>query len=390
MRKLITILMLCGSAVFGATNYFTDVTIEGTPYLTTNVMHEISVMSQAIGDIFGFIADPDLNEGDYASRRLLGFGSLVYHVRMIMTEYVKFPTYLDYRIFPLYEVPTNAFIREDIYYDDAKEFLIAAGFSERGWRTATNYNPAVNDWRDWDDPMYGTATNWSVYLIDGEILGPWIVDDLQIALSTLKAVGYRNPLTGGAIKNQKWESTNRQLVYDSDSRYTNNWVGAKSLAESEFTGGGSVATNLVHTGPIVLTSGSLSGWPTLDDYGAGIFTGEWVIRLYGDRTNTPSMLYGGNIHFAAYAEGPFGYTTTGNVFDANGYTVVNTNWSIFSVKTVPSGTTNVYSDTIGSMYIPTWVDEPTSTNVAVTVRKGFSASDTTIVIQEPDWPYTRE
>jgi hypothetical protein len=71
--------------------------------------------------------------------------------------------------------------------------------SEVAFRRATSYDPEVNDWTDYNDPMYSYGTIQS-----GDIRGPWIFEDLQKAFDALRVVGtYRaNPISNtGRIRN---------------------------------------------------------------------------------------------------------------------------------------------------------------------------------------------
>jgi hypothetical protein len=49
-----------------------------------------------------------------------------------------------------------------------------------GFRRATAWDPAVNDWTDYNDPMYSYG-----HAQQGDIFGPWIYVDLQNALKAL-------------------------------------------------------------------------------------------------------------------------------------------------------------------------------------------------------------
>jgi hypothetical protein len=57
----------------------------------------------------------------------------------------------------------------------------AAGLHVDGWRRATEWDLATNDWTDPADAMYSHGV-----LQDKDIIGPWLMDDLQKALSALK------------------------------------------------------------------------------------------------------------------------------------------------------------------------------------------------------------
>jgi hypothetical protein len=64
-----------------------------------------------------------------------------------------------------------------------------------GYRRARYYDPATNDWTNFADPMFSAASPYDGgfgVITNHDILGPWIIDDLQRgfdALSTLLAKG---------------------------------------------------------------------------------------------------------------------------------------------------------------------------------------------------------
>lgn len=54
-----------------------------------------------------------------------------------------------------------------------------------GWRRAKNWDPSTNDWTDPADPMYFAHG----IIQAGDIIGPWIFEDLQNAMTELKYTG---------------------------------------------------------------------------------------------------------------------------------------------------------------------------------------------------------
>ena len=72
-------------------------------------------------------------------------------------------------------------------------FTLAALFAEaalnaNGWRRATAYDPDTNDWQDPNDGMYsyGFASPSYESMLDGDILGPWLIADLREGFSAMK------------------------------------------------------------------------------------------------------------------------------------------------------------------------------------------------------------
>ena len=59
------------------------------------------------------------------------------------------------------------------------------GLSNYGWRRASDWDPSVDDWTDLDDPMWARAGNGHGRIQTGDILGPWIVNDMQHAFDAM-------------------------------------------------------------------------------------------------------------------------------------------------------------------------------------------------------------
>lgn len=71
---------------------------------------------------------------------------------------------------------------------DFSEFCAqSAVMHDDGWRRATTWNPATDDWTDLDDAMWSRAENGHGAMVAGDIIGPWIFDDLQNALDGMRA-----------------------------------------------------------------------------------------------------------------------------------------------------------------------------------------------------------
>jgi len=66
-----------------------------------------------------------------------------------------------------------------------------SGVSSNGFRRATVYNPGSgDDWSVINGGMWTNAGNGYGYIQAGDILGPWVVDDIMRGMSTLIAVRY--------------------------------------------------------------------------------------------------------------------------------------------------------------------------------------------------------
>ena len=59
-------------------------------------------------------------------------------------------------------------------------FFAAAGIPTQGWRRATTWDVTINDWTDTNDAMYAFGN-----VSGGDIIGPWLMDDLQKAFVVL-------------------------------------------------------------------------------------------------------------------------------------------------------------------------------------------------------------
>ena len=64
-------------------------------------------------------------------------------------------------------------------------------FSENGWRRATSWDPAVDDWTAVDGPMWEKPGNGYGQMQVGDIIGPWVFKDLQVAIGNLKYIWFR-------------------------------------------------------------------------------------------------------------------------------------------------------------------------------------------------------
>lgn len=65
---------------------------------------------------------------------------------------------------------------------DLTDFYTKAGMNPSGFRRAIEWDPAVDDWTDIYDPMFFDFGSCE----GGDIIGPWLYDDLQKAFSALR------------------------------------------------------------------------------------------------------------------------------------------------------------------------------------------------------------
>ena len=77
---------------------------------------------------------------------------------------------------------------------------IKAGITN-GFRRATSYDPAADAWTDYADPMYSYGT-----IQEGDVMGPWIVQDLQDGISAYSVAVYRTVGDIGRVEpRNKWD-----------------------------------------------------------------------------------------------------------------------------------------------------------------------------------------
>jgi len=395
MIRCIIFLFLTVFVAYGATN-FTDVTIAGTPYLTTNVMYEIydSYIEKINTGYIENQTNVSYSTGAIANRipdglADRGLGTLVRFVR----DYVHshYPTFTNNPLGWVAEIPTNSFDKGDIIYSSDEEFLLALGLTN-GWRKATSYDPATNDWRDLDDTMYGTGTNTSIDIVAGEILGPWIIDDLQKALGGLK---YWVSFDNVVYADLSWVTNGLSVNYAySDGDSTNSWAEAKSNAETGFT------PSLERAGlPSKYTRGYRFAFGITIEYGwrarARSQSAKLLIsNIYRGSNNTVNVL-GGTIRTAVYGDEPSVVRDRPFTFDSNGDDIENNKWTIFDSISVTAGNTNNFmSSTFGDTSLPNWCSEPAITNTSPDdiVYQGYEVEGAwgELIIVEPSFSYYRE
>jgi hypothetical protein len=377
MMKWLSILVLwCGVSI-GAT--FTDVTIEGTPYLTTNVLSELQASYLSRGaswdtspqyNSLSRHLDPDFPEGVIIDR---GNYTALYGYRQIAASYWAGGW--------INQLPTNSFASIDaLAYTNQVAYFVAAGLSSNGWRNATNYNPAVNDWRDFDDPMYIYRTNASGFAPNievGDILGPWIIDDLQLAFDHAQ---YK--IDGS------WRAQPMATNSYSGGGYDSNLADAKTAAIADFGSSGNWSG--------IYAWGSVCYNPIHNHYTAnlknvtGIFFDftRYVTPSSGSgiRTNSPLQHFGGEIYGYLYATAPGTITE----FDSFGYNVVESNFTLVATMPIAQGTvTNsvILEEAFGDP--ATLPGFPAGTPPSwSTIYRGFKTEDNA-VIYKVNHPFTR-
>ena len=402
MIKLIAILVMCGSVVWGAT--FTDVTVEGTPYLTTNVLIELelSALSRGLnpdGNRFPFsgsghpanqkITDSDIafiEVGDRANA--LSYG-LTYHY---VTRFADMRVMCNnaWRIW-IPEIPTHGFESwEGLFYTNQVDFFVEAGLSPNGWRNATNYNPAVNNWRDFNDPMYIYRSS----IEQGDIVGPWIIDDLQLAMDHMQHQArtpryngqYETPMLWQVSTNGIATNYHTGAVWNFSYGWWPDLDGAQAEAETRFSNGGASGRDRIRVYSRLIYSHYYETWlAELRNY-----TG-YAVNFGGVETNSALYFFGGDVKAYMYAFAQSSYDTT--QWDDHGYNVESNLFTEVDSYSVPAGTitnqltgANAFGD---PSVIPAW---PTGVSVPSDIESGYRGFDTKwpFKIYSPNHPYTRE
>jgi len=371
---------------------FTDVTSQGTNYLSTNVIAELAdAFEERYYTFFSSgIPEPDVGLGARANIESddglvdssyvedNDIGSLIKNIRIFVgTRYYSSTQNRGF----IASVPTNGFSYNDLFYSSEIEFLQSIGLSN-GWRSAYSYNASSNDWQDPFDPMYA-STNTERNLQVGEIMGAWVIEDAQIALDGLKyfIVEY-NSSTMGWFSDGSF-STNRIQASEGDD----DWEVAKSDAESNKT-----FFTFLNGSPRMYSEGEYTPL-FLNDYRAKFDYLFNTFRMepdaYASLTNLGGTVYfftGATIDntYDSYTFDDFG---TGLIYSeaASGDNATNI---VFDSETISSGYTNayLYSGILGTNTVQQWCDQPDATNE--TTIRGFTIFNQGVIL-EPDYTHTR-
>ena len=90
-----------------------------------------------------------------------------------------------------------------------------------GFRRATQWDPDVNDWTDFNDPMYTEAGGGGFGLADvGDILGPWIPVDLYRMDNELVWIAKFGKVTPPGTSNPRFDPGPPDAWYDNQRAYS--------------------------------------------------------------------------------------------------------------------------------------------------------------------------
>jgi len=385
--RIITILLLTCSLCFGTTN-FTDVTIQGTPYLTTNVLMEIA---ESVSVRAGSINARYRTEGYYVEGTDIWYDTIGYKtVRspfagMILNKnYINAPTYRysfvvevrkwisHYYVRWSPSLPAGITNRNELAYESITNFFVAVGLSSNGWRTAYSYDPSTNNWRNFDDAMYGTNQNNNSSgssLLSGEIFGPWMIDDLQIALDGMQYV-WKTPRS----------TTNDAYELLGPIRVSTNWEEVKLATESNSFIRASYGSGCMYSEAKVNT------FYNPDRYSAKFESSEQFLLLGAREVDSALYTYGGSNFVYGLATAPD--INTINVFDKNDQSwAIEGEYSLIESYVIPQNTTAKATKTkICSAIVPEWCDKP---EIGNSTSKGIFINST-LEFMTINFPFVRE
>lgn len=270
-------------------------------------------------------------------------------------------------------------------YTNFVEFALDAGLSTNGFRRATSYQREVDDWTNPDAAMWSRAGNGYGIAQVGDIIGPWLIDDLQRALARMDI----------AVMSGNWNSEG----------VTNTGFGASQNAGLTWSAAvGHVATNYPGT-PYVGGSSPLSVY--YGRYYYQSFSGSWrywalvnsnfsKLRWNAGAEGTNSLAViqalGGSLGYYAFAICSSVYST-GYVqqYDDNGTGLLQDYYTRFSDVTFAAGSTNQYynsawlNDSVATT-IPAVCEEPDETTPQHV--RGFQVTGEKILVRL-NWSHTR-
>lgn len=362
---------------------WTDVTIEGTPYLTVRIFQELSsaFLSRTVGSLGdvrrGNILNPPSggnaltsmvnfpNEGNIIGSDLETYRSHASNLYRNWVNEIPYP----------YAGTFNQYAGVGVLHTQSEYFQLA-GISPYGFRKAFSYDPLVNDWRNFDDPMYDGNYSFDntlvrgTFVIVGEIMGPWLIDDIQ---KLAEFAQWTMSRSDGLLTAYNW-----LLVKEPDWRYrgyqgfgTTDLPTVKSLAEAAWTPTPTSAVGILMLAEL--------NW-TQDQYTSNLISQTGQAFKYGlsDRgieENSPLWMFGGVCKMWGWsrsAANPPEYQ-----YDDNGTGLVQNSFNHIKDYTIPANTIIATEDTTDHLVFhdssirPNWpAGDPKPTRIEPT-RQGF-------------------
>jgi len=253
----------------------------------------------------------------------------------------------------------------------------AAGMSTNGWRKATVYDPDIHNWEDPYDAMWtNTVGNGYGKIAEGDIFGPWILDDLQRSVDVFRMRLF-NSHEGNMFSTEL--KTRRSITLGFGNR-TNSYAASVSLLESNWT----TYSSHLENDAFPAARGAVEAYTDGDFEAFGYVLGPTSVGGIQVGPLSGSI----SLHVYAYSQ-KYGYTGESPSYNAMGTGLIETNFARVVTDVFPASTTNRTLTTSGFGYshedcpeIPTPVTEYGRTSAGYEVMG-------VIVLIAPDWPYTR-
>jgi len=214
---------------------------------------------------------------------------------------------------------------------------------------------ATSDWRRYTTHPDDGGANQSDVMTVGSIIGPWLFEDLQLAMN-----GLIWTLRGTSVDgNARWHAM-KSDNFTGSAIGEATWANAKTAAEA-----GAVAQSnegeYFGAGPRVWNIGL---WDAVNGYTAETYRNCADIKL----TSVPTHCVPA-FDFYAWAE-TVGFDPTHETFDANGAALVEERWKIWEMGLLPGApAATVYSSTkLGQVTVGTWTADPNPNSY---VGRGF-------------------
>jgi len=330
-RLIFALIMLAGSIIHAAT--FTDVTAPGFLIRSAAAWNEVEI---------GYNQRLALHGAGLISTNLYSVaGSGLQYLRAAS----GMPAHTAVRLFQerVYDlavqgwyIGTNMPDTAEVLptYTNFVDFASDAGMATNGFRRATSYNRAEDDWTDPADAMWSRSGNGYGTAREGDIIGPWLLDDLQRALGRMDI----------ALLNPTWNAGGTtNAAFSGSINGQTNWASAVAGALAAYPGSPFVYTS---ASPVSRFRGryySASGGYRYEASAAAWFNrAQWDAGVNGPNALAMVQALGGDVGYYAFSIVSSLYSGYDRQFDANGTSLVEDAFQRFSTVSFSGGSTNRY------------------------------------------------
>jgi len=269
-------------------------------------------------------------------------------------------------------------------------FLQDAGMSTNGFRRATTFYRGSDDWTDVEGAMWQRPENGYGNVQAGDIVGPWIFDDLQAAFSRMKYRRFQqNSSATYIVFDGKGETDLSRYggEYSTGSGLVS-WLAAVGDAGDEFD---------ASTGPSSqIRSYSSGSWSSFNNrfsatFGANQCYVRWNAYVALSGLSGNPAWQNGQVYFYLKPVEP-GY----DVFDANGTGLVEgkfVNISSGTASGISGASQYVWSGKVGSLQRPVVCDKPDDSQSYSENDRGFYTSfgqNYVFLVYEPSFSNSNE